>query len=139
MAHFDYDIGIIGGRAAVISSPMPSDMKAADIKYQVHEELFADNDRAQMEGLTEGKIRLLLDKKDKPPGVQIFGSHAGDLLAEWVAACNGKVRLWTLAGAIYPHPTFAEISKRVTGSVFSPRLFSKTLRKALKLLFGYNG
>ena len=112
---------------------------AAGIQYQVHEELFKDNDRAQTEGHPAGKIKLLLDKKDRPLGVQIFGPHAGDLLAEWVAACNGRVRLSTLAGAIYPYPTFAEINKRVAGSVLSPRLFSATVRRALKLLFQYRG
>ncbi len=112
---------------------------AAGVQYKVHEELFKDNDRAQTEGLTAGKIKLLLDKKDKPLGVQILGPHAGDLLAEWVAACNGRVRLSTLAGAIHPYPTFAEINKRVVGSVLSPRLFSGTVRKALKLLFQYRG
>ena len=112
---------------------------AAGIQYQVHEEPFRDNDRAQTEGLTTGKIKLLLDKKGKPLGVQILGPHAGDLLAEWVAALNGRVRLSTLAGAIHPYPTFAEINKRVVGSVLSPRLFSGTVRKALKLLFQYRG
>ncbi len=113
--------------------------EAAGVHYQVHEELFKDNDRAQTEGLTAGKIKLLLDKKDRPLGVQILGPHAGDLLAEWVAACNGRVRLSTLAGAIHPYPTFAEINKRITGSVLSPRLFSATVRKALKLFFQYRG
>ena len=113
--------------------------RAAGIRYQVHEELFKDNDRAQAEGLTAGKIKLLLDKRDRPLGVQILGPHAGDLLAEWVAALNGRVRLSTLAGAIHPYPTFAEITKRVTGSVLSPRLFSATVRKTLKLLFQYRG
>ncbi len=112
---------------------------AAGVQYKVHEELFKDNDRAQTEGLTAGKIKLLLDKRDKPLGVQILGPHAGDLLAEWVAALNGGVRLSTLAGAIHPYPTFAEINKRVVGSVLSPRLFSGTVRKALKLLFRYRG
>ena len=103
------------------------------------EELFIDNDRAQTEGITDGKIKLLLDKRDKPLGVQILGPHAGDLLAEWVAVLNGKMRLSTIAGAIHPYPTFAEINKRVTGSLLSPKLFSDRVRKALKWLFKYRG
>jgi len=112
---------------------------AAGIEYQIFEELFKDNDRAQAEGLTSGKVKLLLDKKDKPIGVQILGPHAGDLLSEWVAALNGNLRLSTIAGAIHPYPTFAEINKRVTGAVLSPKLFSDKIRKTLKLLFRYRG
>jgi len=112
---------------------------AEGIQYGLHEELFSDNDRAQTEGITDGKIKLLLDKKDKPLGVQILGPHAGDLLAEWVAALNGTLRLSTIAGAIHPYPTFAEINKRVTGSVLSPKLFSGKVRKILKLLFKFRG
>lgn len=112
---------------------------AEGIQYGLHEELFSDNDRAQTEGITDGKIKLLLDKKDKPLGVQILGPHAGDLLAEWVAALNGRLRLSTIAGAIHPYPTLAEINKRVTGSVLSPKLFSGKVRKILKLLFKFRG
>jgi len=112
---------------------------AEGVHYQLHEELFSDNDRAQTEGLTDGKIKLLLNKKDKPLGVQILGPHAGDLLAEWVAALNGSLRLSTIAGSIHPYPTFAEINKRVTGSVLSPKLFSDKVRKTLKLLFKFRG
>ncbi|MCI5208864.1 MAG: mercuric reductase, partial [Candidatus Electrothrix sp. ATG2] len=81
----------------------------------------------------------LLNRKEKPIGVQIFGPHAGDLLGEWVAALNGKVKLTTLASAIHPYPTIAEINKRVAGSLLSPKLFSDRTRKILKLLFRYQG
>ena len=109
----------------------------AGIDYSVHEELFEDNDRAQAEGKTTGRIKLLLDKRGKPLGVQILGPHGGELLSEWVAALNSKMRLSTMAGAIHPYPTLAEINKRVVGSVLSEKLFSDKVRKILRLLFGY--
>ncbi|MCI5143834.1 MAG: mercuric reductase, partial [Candidatus Electrothrix sp. ATG1] len=113
--------------------------QAAGIDYTVWNENFADNDRSLAEGKGYGKIKLLLNRKEKPIGVQIFGPHAGDLLGEWVAALNGKVKLTTLASAIHPYPTIAEINKRVAGSLLSPKLFSDRTRKILKLLFRYQG
>lgn len=112
--------------------------KQAGINYSVHEERFEDNDRAQAEGETTGKIKLLLDSRGKPLGVQIVGPHGGELLSEWVAALNSKTRLSAMAGAIHPYPTLAEINKRVVGSVLSKKLFSDRVRKLLGVLFGYN-
>ncbi|MCK5516542.1 MAG: FAD-dependent oxidoreductase [Desulfobulbaceae bacterium] len=113
--------------------------KAAGLDYQIWTENFADNDRAIAEGEERGKIRMILDSSEKPLGVQIVGPRAGDLLGEWIAILNGKVKLSTLAGAIHPYPTLVEINKRVAGSFFSPKIFSPTIKKGLKFFFNLKG
>lgn len=113
--------------------------RAAGLEYRLWTENFAANDRSLAEGEDLGKIKLLLDKKNHPLGVQIIGPHAGELLGEWVAALNGKLRLATLAGAIHPYPTLTEINKRVVGSVFTEKIFSDRVRKILRLLFRFKG
>jgi len=112
---------------------------AAGIETRIWTEAFADNDRGLAEDQVEGRIKLILDKKEKPLGVQIFGPRAGDLIAEWVAALNGGVKLSTLASAVHPYPTLGEISKRVTGSVFAPKIFSEKIQKGLKFFFNLKG
>jgi pyruvate/2-oxoglutarate dehydrogenase complex dihydrolipoamide dehydrogenase (E3) component len=111
----------------------------AGIDYSVWIENFNSNDRALAEGESVGHIKLLLDSKEKPIGIQILGSHAGDLLSEWVAIMNGGVGLSKIASAIHPYPTLGEINKRVVGSVFSPKIFSDTVRKGLKFFFSFKG
>ena len=113
--------------------------KAAGIHCRVITESFKDNDRALAERETEGKIKLLLDEKEKPIGVQILGPGAGNLISEWVAAFNGSVKLSTLAGAIHPYPTIGEINKRVAGTYLSPKIFSPTVQKGLKFFFNLKG
>ena len=113
--------------------------KSAGIAYSVWTEDFKDNDRSLAEGVKTGKIKLLLNEKEKPIGVQILGPHAGDLLAEWVAVLNGKVRLSTLAAAVHPYPTIGEINKKVTGNFFSPKIFSDKIKKGLKFFFNLKG
>ena len=113
--------------------------KNAGIDYSVWEEDFKDNDRSLAEGEETGKIKMLLDDKEKPIGVQILGPHAGDLLAEWVAVLNGKVKLSTLAAAVHPYPTISEINKRVAGTFFSPKIFSDKVKKTLKFFFHLKG
>jgi pyruvate/2-oxoglutarate dehydrogenase complex dihydrolipoamide dehydrogenase (E3) component len=111
----------------------------AGIKYSVWAEDFRGNDRSLAEGATTGKIKMLLDEKEKPIGVQILGPRAGDLLAEWVAVFNGKTGLATLASAVHPYPTLGEINKKVAGAFFSTKIFSEPVRKGLKLFFNLRG
>lgn len=113
--------------------------KAAGLDYQIWTEPFSGNDRALAEGENNGKIKMILDHKDHPLGVQICGPRAGDLLGEWVAILNGKTKLSTLAGAIHPYPTLTEINKRVVGNYFSPKIFSPTIKKGLKFFFQLKG
>lgn len=112
---------------------------AAGINYHVWTEEFKDNDRSLAEGETIGRIKMILDEKEKPIGVQILGPHAGDLLGEWVAILNGKVKLSTLAAAIHPYPTIGEINKKVAGAFFSPKIFSEKVQKGLKFFFHLKG
>lgn len=111
----------------------------AGIQTTVWEEEFKDNDRSLAEGEKTGRIRLIVDEKDKPSGVQILGPRAGDLISEWVAALNGKVKLSTIAGAIHPYPTIGEINKKVVGSMLAPKIFSEKIQKGLKFFFNLKG
>ncbi len=113
--------------------------KAAGINYQVWTERFKDNDRSLAEGEEAGRIKMILNDREKPIGVQILGAGAGDLLGEWVAVLNGKVKLSTLAAAIHPYPTIGEINKKVAGAYFSPKIFSEKIKKGLKFFFHLKG
>jgi len=112
---------------------------AAGMGYSVWTEEFRMNDRSLTEDDEAGKIKLLLNEREKPIGIQILGPHAGDLVSEWVAVMNGQVRLSTVASAVHPYPTLAEINKRVTGNFFSSKIFSEKVRKALKFFFSLKG
>jgi pyruvate/2-oxoglutarate dehydrogenase complex dihydrolipoamide dehydrogenase (E3) component len=113
--------------------------KGAGIEYTVFTEAFKDNDRSLAEEERVGKIKMLLDKDEKPIGVQILGPQAGELLSEWVAVFNGKVKLSTLASAVHPYPTLGEINKRVAGAYLSPKIFSDKVKKGLKFFFHLKG
>jgi pyruvate/2-oxoglutarate dehydrogenase complex dihydrolipoamide dehydrogenase (E3) component len=113
--------------------------RKAGIRHSVWIEEFRMNDRGLAEGEALGKIKLILDEGEKPIGVQILGLHAGELLGEWVAVLNGGVKLSTLASAVHPYPTLGEINKRVAGSVFSGKIFSDKVKKALRFFFHLKG
>jgi pyruvate/2-oxoglutarate dehydrogenase complex dihydrolipoamide dehydrogenase (E3) component len=108
-------------------------------KISVWSENFKDNDRSLAEGQKQGRIKLIVDSKEKPIGVQILGPRAGDLISEWVATLNGGIKLSAIAGAIHPYPTLGEINKRVAGSLFAPKIFSEKVQKGLKFFFNLKG
>ncbi len=109
------------------------------IEYSVWTEEFKSNDRSLAEGEHAGRIKLLLDKKDKPIGVQIFGPSAGELISEWVAIMNAKAKLSTIVSSIHPYPTLGEINKKVIGNLFSKKIYSAKVKKGLKFFFHLKG
>jgi len=113
--------------------------RQANIKYSVWTEDFRSNDRSLAEGEEVGKVKMILDGKEKPVGIQILGPHAGELISEWVAVLNGGVKLSSLASAVHPYPTLGEINKRVVGNFFTGKVFSDKVRKALKFFFHFKG
>jgi len=111
----------------------------AGVEYKVLTEEFSANDRSLAEGCDTGLLKMLVDRREKVLGVQILGPHAGELISEWVAVLNGKVKLSTLAASIHPYPTLGEINKRVAGSLLAPKIFSESVRRKLKFFFNLKG
>jgi pyruvate/2-oxoglutarate dehydrogenase complex dihydrolipoamide dehydrogenase (E3) component len=52
---------------------------------------------------------------DKLLGVTIVGSHAGDLLAEYVLAMKHGLGLNKILGTIHTYPTLSEANKAAAG------------------------
>ena len=113
--------------------------KDAGINFSVWTEPFRRNDRSLAEGEENGVIKMILDEKEKPVGIQILGPHAGELVSEWVAIMNGKSKLSTIASAVHPYPTLGEINKRVIGNLFAKKIYSEKVRKGLKFFFSLRG
>ncbi|MEI6875044.1 MAG: FAD-dependent oxidoreductase, partial [Spirochaetota bacterium] len=59
--------------------------RAAGYDPIVRTEEFSMNDRGLAESEGSGKVKLVLDAREKPLGVQILGLHAGEVISEWIA------------------------------------------------------
>ena len=95
---------------------------------------YEENDRAQAERATDGVAKAMLDPAGKIVGASIVGSHAGELIQIWALAISSRLKIGALAGFVSPYPTFGEISKRLAGSYYTPRLFSERTRSIVRLL-----
>ena len=83
---------------------------------------YAENDRARAELKTKGLIKVMV-VKGKPVGVSIVGAAAGEQISLWALAISKGLKIGDMAGFVAPYPTMSELSKRVAGAYYTPRLF----------------
>ncbi|MGQ0710441.1 MAG: FAD-dependent oxidoreductase [Rhodoferax sp.] len=87
------------------------------VAYEVTRYGLDDLDRAITEGHTEGWIKVLtLAGQDRILGVTIVGTHAGELLPEFVLAMKHGLGLNKILATIHPYPTWAEANKYAAGA-----------------------
>ncbi|QCB46589.1 bifunctional TVP38/TMEM64 family protein/FAD-dependent oxidoreductase [Hydrogenophaga sp. PAMC20947] len=90
--------------------------KEKNIPYEVTKYGMDDLDRAIADSETQGFVKVLtVPGKDKILGVTIVGSHAGDLLAEYVLAMKHGMGLNKILGTIHTYPTMSEANKYAAG------------------------
>jgi pyruvate/2-oxoglutarate dehydrogenase complex dihydrolipoamide dehydrogenase (E3) component/uncharacterized membrane protein YdjX (TVP38/TMEM64 family) len=92
------------------------DAKEKNIPYEVTTYGIDDLDRAIADSEAHGFVKVLtVPVKDKILGVTIVGTHAGDLLAEYVLAMKHGLGLNKILGTIHTYPTLAEANKYAAG------------------------
>ena len=92
------------------------DAKEKNITYEISTYGIDDLDRAIADSDAQGLVKVLtVPGKDKILGVTIVGSHAGDLIAEFVTAMKHGLGMNKILGTIHIYPTLAESNKYVAG------------------------
>jgi dihydrolipoamide dehydrogenase len=85
------------------------ELQESGIEYRKGTFPFLANGRARALGHTEGRVKVLADRKtDRVLGVHILGPRAGDLIAEAVAAMEFGASSEDIARTCHAHPTLAE-------------------------------
>lgn len=93
------------------------------ISFQVFRASFAENDRAILEGATEGFVKILVKEgKDEILGATIVANNAGDMISQITSAIVSKTGLMAFSGVIHPYPTQASIIKRLGDECAKQRL-----------------
>jgi pyruvate/2-oxoglutarate dehydrogenase complex dihydrolipoamide dehydrogenase (E3) component/uncharacterized membrane protein YdjX (TVP38/TMEM64 family) len=90
--------------------------KEKGIAFEVTQYGIDDLDRAIADSEAHGFVKVLtVPGKDKILGVTIVGTHAGDLLAEYVLAMRHGLGLNKILGTIHTYPTLSEANKYAAG------------------------
>jgi pyruvate/2-oxoglutarate dehydrogenase complex dihydrolipoamide dehydrogenase (E3) component/uncharacterized membrane protein YdjX (TVP38/TMEM64 family) len=80
-------------------------------------------DRAVLDGADAGFLRVHLQKgTDRILGATLVADHAGDMISEISLAMVAKRGLGTIANAIHPYPTQAEVIKKAADAYNRSRL-----------------
>lgn len=93
-----------------------TEAKERGIAYEVSTYGIDDLDRAIADEEAHGVVKVLtVPGKDRILGVTIAGDHAGDLIAEFVAAMRHGLGLNKILGTIHIYPTLTEANKFAAG------------------------
>jgi pyruvate/2-oxoglutarate dehydrogenase complex dihydrolipoamide dehydrogenase (E3) component len=94
-----------------------TEAKERGIPYEVTTYGIDDLDRAIADGVAHGMVKVLtVPGKDRILGATIVGEHAGDLIAEYVAAMRHRFGMNAILGTIHIYPTLAEANKYAAGA-----------------------
>ena len=102
--------------------------KERGIPYEVTTYGIDDLDRAITDEAAYGIVKVLTEPgKDRILGVTIAGLHAGDIIAEYVAAMKNGFGMNKILGTIHIYPTLAESNKYAAGNWKRNHVTEKTL------------
>ncbi len=90
--------------------------RAQGVAFEVTRYGIDDLDRAIADSAAHGWVKVLtVPGKDRILGVTIVGTHAGELIAEYVLAMKHGLGLNKILGTIHIYPTLAEANKYAAG------------------------
>jgi pyruvate/2-oxoglutarate dehydrogenase complex dihydrolipoamide dehydrogenase (E3) component len=115
--------------------PSAEQLRERGVRFETLDLPIAENDRARLEGSTEGFLRLHHRKgKGEILGATLVSEHAGESIGELVLAMRAGLGLADLAATIHPYPTQAEVLKRA-GDLWRRKKLTPTARKLFAFWF----
>ncbi len=95
-----------------------------------------DLDRAIVDGVGRGLVKISSDAAGRILGATILGAHAGELIMPIVLAKTHGLKLSDVASTIFPYPTLVEGVKR-TAAEFQRRRLDKASGRMLKKVISW--
>ncbi len=108
--------------------------RTANRTFRVLRWPYAENDRAQAEGLTDGHIKLIADSRSRIIGVSIVGAGAGEMINLWTLAVSRKMKLGDIRSYVPPYPTMSEIGRRAIVASYLPLTRKPLVRRLIRFL-----
>lgn len=95
---------------------------------------YAGNDRAQAEGETIGRLKLIAGPGGRLLGADLVGAQAGEIINLLSLALSKNMTMKDLAGFISPYPTLAELVRRAAISYYVDMPRKAWLRGVINVL-----
>ncbi|MXN66381.1 dihydrolipoamide dehydrogenase [Stappia sp. GBMRC 2046] len=127
VTYTDPEIAHIGLGEAEARSRFGNKVKVLEAKY-------AQNDRAQAAGATEGFVKLVVGARGRLLGADVVGASAGEIMNLMSLAVGRKLSVGQLAGMISPYPSLSEVVKRAAISYYSQAPSNPWIRRVIGFL-----
>jgi pyruvate/2-oxoglutarate dehydrogenase complex dihydrolipoamide dehydrogenase (E3) component len=99
----------------------------------------ADTDRARLEGVTDGFLRVHLKKgTDTILGATLVAEHAGDLVSQMTQAITAGIGLGRLGAVVFPYPTQAEVIRKAA-DLWRRQKLTPRVKRGFRLFFRMTG
>lgn len=95
---------------------------------------YAGNDRAQAEGRTAGRLKLIAGPRGRLLGAEIAGDQAGEIINLLSLALSKNMTMKDLAGFIAPYPTLGELVRRAAISYYAEAPKNVWVRRVIAFL-----
>jgi len=95
---------------------------------------YAGNDRAQAEGVTKGRLKLIAGPGGRLLGAEIVGHQAGEIINLLSLALSKNMTMKDLAGFIAPYPTLGELVRRAAISYYAEAPKNVWVRRVIGFL-----
>jgi len=95
---------------------------------------YAGNDRAQAEGKTAGRLKLIAGPGGRLIGADIVGTQAGEIVNLLSLAGSQKMKMKALAGFVAPYPTLGELVRRAAISYYGEAPKNPWVRRVVQFL-----
>ena len=95
---------------------------------------FGENDRAQTERQTEGRVKLVVGRRGRLLGAGVAGAQAGEITNLFSLALARRMGVRDLQDFISPYPTYGEIGKRAATAYFAPYARRGIIRMIVRFL-----
>jgi pyruvate/2-oxoglutarate dehydrogenase complex dihydrolipoamide dehydrogenase (E3) component len=112
----------------------PKDAEASGIEIDTFTIELSDVDRAILEGDTDGFCKVHVRRgTDKIVGATLVARHAGDMISEVTVAMAAGAGLGTIARAIHPYPTTADVIRKA-GDAYNKTRFTPRVAKLFETI-----
>ena len=91
-------------------------------------------DRARAEVDSSGFVKLVGEKNGSLLGVTIVSARAGEIIHEWIAALEHRLKVRDLATMVHVYPTYSMANMKAAGALLQEKLLSATVGQVIRSL-----
>lgn len=116
---------------------MEKELLLQNTKFRTLRWSYGENNRAILDHLSSGIIKVTITPSGRILGASIIGAHAGEIIMPWAMAIKNKMKISAIADVIAPYPTYSVINNEAANIFYLAKILSGRLRKVVNFIQKY--